>query len=204
MAILPVTELVTENSGDLVGLIALDEGVIKDDVLLPGETEKISVGVGAALAAVDNVEITQGELEAGGEVVDLCLELSLGQRGQLVEEGQDEGRVGGGHEELETSGEGPEVEEELVASGLDDLEEAGDDRWEQGDGEQVGLDHVGDEELGSLLVEAELLFEDKGVVDARGEVKDLLQCEEAEDEDNGVADLAGEARRGRPAGTGHR
>ena len=43
--------------------------------------------MGAALAAVDDKELGKGELEAGGEVVDLGLELALGQRGQLVEEG---------------------------------------------------------------------------------------------------------------------
>lgn len=62
----PVTELVGENSDNLLGLALLDEGVVDDNVLLPWETEKVGVAVSAALASINDVEFLEREVETCG------------------------------------------------------------------------------------------------------------------------------------------
>lgn len=193
VAELPVTELMSQNSCDLVGLVALDQSIVENNVLLPRQTKEVGVGVGAALAAVDDEQLVEGELEAGGQLINLGLELTLWERRELVEQGKDEGRVCGGHKDLKTGEEGPEVEEELVARLLDNLEEAGEDGRQEDDSEGVGLEHVREEEAGRLLVEAILLLQDECVVEARWKTEDLLDQEEADNEDDRVANLAREA-----------
>jgi hypothetical protein len=192
---LPVTKLVRKNSNNLLRLALLNKSIVDDNVLLPGETKEIGVGVGAALAAVDDVELVQGELEAGGKRLDLCLELAVLERRQLVEQGQDGDGVDGDHEDLEGDDEEPEVVEELVASLLDDLEEAGEEGGREDKGQELSLDEIRDEELGRLLVEAEFLLEDKRLVDGGRESKDLANGGKSQDEDDSMANLAREPRR---------
>lgn len=191
---LPVTKLVGKNGNNLLRLALLDQGIVDDNVLLPGEAKEVGVGVGAALAAVDDVELVQGELEAGGKGLDLCLELTVLEGRQLVEQGQDGDGVDGDHEDLEGDDEEPEVVEELVARLLDDLEEAGEEGGCEDKGQELRLDEVRDEELGGLLVEAKLFLEDKRLVDGGREAEDLADDGKGQDEDDGVADLAREAR----------
>lgn len=165
-------------------------------MLFPRKTKEVGIGVSAALAAVDDEEFMKRELEAGGESVDLGLELALGERGELVEEGQDEGWVGGGHEDLQAGDEKPQPEKELVTSLLNNLEEAGEDGRGDSGGDEVGLDQVAEEQSGRLLVKAVLLLQDEGVVKLRREIEDLLEGKESKDEENRVADLARESSGG--------
>ena len=51
----PVAELVRQDSDDLLGLALLDQGIINDDMLLPGQAEEVGIAVRAALAAVNDV-----------------------------------------------------------------------------------------------------------------------------------------------------
>jgi hypothetical protein len=186
---LPVAQLVGKNSDNLFSFALLDKSIVDNNVLLPGETKEIGVGVGAALAAIDDVELVQGKLEAGGEGFNTRLEVAILERGELVEQGQDGNGVDGDHEDLETSSESPEVEEELVARLLDNLEETGKNGRGEDKSQELGLEDVGDKELRGLLVEAKLFLEDEGVVDGRGERQDLVEDHEGQDKDNRVADL---------------
>ena len=153
-----------EHSDDLARLALLNERVVDDDVLLPRQAKEIRVAVSATLAPVDDVQLVQRELQALRQRLGALLELALVEGGQLVEQRQDGDRIDGDHEYLQTGGEDPEVEEKLVARALDDSEEPGEDRGREDEGEQVGLDEVGDEQLGRLLVEAVFLLEDEGVI----------------------------------------
>lgn len=190
----PVAELVSQNSEDLFRLGLFQERIVDDNVLLPREAVEEGVGVSAALATINDIQLVQGELEAGRQFIDLGLELAVLEGGELVEQGLDEGGVEGSHQELDAGSKDPGVEDKLRARLLDDLEETGEDRGHEDGREQVGLDHVGDEEAGRLLVEAKLLLEDKGAVDAGRQAEPLLDEHEGEDEDDGVRDLAREAR----------
>lgn len=173
MTKLPVTQLVRKNSNDLLRLALLNQGIVDHNVLLPGKTKEIGVGVGASLASINDVELVQRELEARGKRFNLGLELTVLERRQLVEQRQDSDGVDGDHEDLESNEEEPQVVEKLVASLLDDLEETSEERRCEDQGEGLGLDHISDKELGRLLVETELLLEHKCLVDRRGETKKL-------------------------------
>lgn len=134
-------------------------------MLLPGETKEVGVAVCTTLATINDEEFVEREVELLGEAFDVVLELSLLEGRELVEQRQNGDRVDGDHEDLETSDEEPEVVEELVTSLLDDAEETGKDWRGEDKGENVGLDHIRNEQLGSLLVETKLLLEYKRVVD---------------------------------------
>lgn len=68
----------------------------------PGEPEEVRVAVGAALRAVDLVEVLQRELEFRGESLDACAQFALGEGRQFVEQRLDDGRVQDDHGELES------------------------------------------------------------------------------------------------------
>lgn len=197
MSKLPVTKLVSKHCSNLVWGVAFNQSVVENNVLLPGQTKEVGIGMAATLATVDDEELVQRELEVGSKGVDLCLELAFGERRQLIEERQDEDWVSSGHEDLQASSKGPEVDEKLASGPLDNAEESGEDRGQDDGGDEVGLDEIGKIELGALLVESMLLFEDKGIVEARRKVEDLLEGEEREDEEDRVADLAGKPSRGK-------
>ena len=133
----PVAELVGKDSNNFFSAGLFNEGIIDHNVLLPWEAEEVSIRMGRALGAVDNVEFGKGELVAVGKLVNLGLELSIFKRGELIEEREDPDGVDGDHDELQSSSEGPEVEDEAVASGLNNLEETCDDRRDESGGEEV-------------------------------------------------------------------
>jgi hypothetical protein len=193
----PVTELVRQDSEDLIWVALLEQGIVDDNVLLPWETVEVGVGVGAALAPVDDVELLEGELELGSELLHLGLELALLEGRELVEQRQDEDGVRGDHEQLQGGGKDPEVEDEAGARLLDDLEETGEDGRGERKGQKLRLEQVGEEELGRLLVEAKLLLEHKGMIDLDRHADELLDKHKAQHKHDGVQNLAAEPL-GRP------
>lgn len=92
------------------------------------------------------------------ELVDLCLELAFLQRRQLVEQRLDKDGIRSSSKQLETGGENPQIKHKLVTSLLDNLEEGSQDGGHKHNSQQVRLDHVHNEKLGRLLVEAKLLL----------------------------------------------
>lgn len=190
----PVTELVGKDRENLIGFRFFQQSIVDDNVLLPWQTVEESIGVSAALAAVNDVQLVQGEFEPSGQFVNLGLELAILEGRQLVEQRLDEGGVQSGHQNLHGGGKDPSVKDELGASLLDNLEETSENRGHQGGSQEVGLDDIRDEQAGRLLVEAKLLFQDKGAVDLGRQTQSLLDEHEGEDEDDGVGDFAGEAR----------
>ena len=72
-----------------------NQGVEEDDLFRPGKAGEVGVGVGGALGAVDYLEFGEGEGEAGGEAFDGGFERAGGERGEFVEDGDDEDRVEG-------------------------------------------------------------------------------------------------------------
>lgn len=181
---LPVSKLVGENSNDLLSLALLNQSIEQDDMFLPGHSKEISIAVGASLAAIDDVELVQGELELSSQGLDTGLQLTLLQGRELVKQGQDGNRVDGNHEHLQTSRKHPEVEEELVTSLLDDSEESRQNRRDESDSQEVGLDQIGNKQLGGLFVEPEFLFQNEVVVDVGRERENLLDDDEGQDKDN--------------------
>ena len=201
----PVAQLVTQDGDHLLGLALLDQGIIEDDVLLPGESVKVGVAVGAALATVDDVQLLQREVEFLGQLLHTRLERTGFERRQFVEHGQNNDRVDSDGEDLHEHTEEPEVVEERVAGFLDDLEHRADDRRAQNDAQELALDHIRNPQLRRLLVEPELLLEDEGAVVRDGERQDRRDEVESENEQKRLRDFAlepsGEIRRQQePAG----
>jgi hypothetical protein len=192
VAELPVAEFVGKNGDDLVGFRLFNQGVINDNVLLPWQTVKVGVGVRASLASINDKQFLQGEVVGGSQFLNLGLEFALLEGRQLVEQGLDKDGVCGGGEELQAGSKDPEIKDKLVARLLDNLEEGSQNRGHEDNGQQVGLDHIGNKELGRLLVEAKLFLQDKCIVDACGKREKLLDNNEAENKDDGVADFARE------------
>lgn len=168
VAQLPVAELMSKDGDYLVILALLDQRIIDDDVLLPRKTEEVGIAMSAALAAIDDVEFMQWELQLLCQVLHIGLEFALLQWRQLVEEREDDNWVDGYHEHLQPGAEHPEIIEELVACLLDDRQEPKEDRRNQEEEEHVGLDQVSHEQFWSLLIETKLLLEHKCLIDARG------------------------------------
>ena len=193
MTQLPVAELVRKNRNNLLGLALLDQSVKEDNVLFPGHSEEISIAVSAPLAAINHMQLGQGELELSSQGLNACLELAFLQRRELVEKGENRNGINGNHENLHGGSEHPEIEEELISRLLDDSEESRQKRGDHYDSQEVGLDYIRDEQFGSLLVETELLFQDEMVIDVGRQRQKLLENDEAQDKNDGMRDFAGEA-----------
>jgi len=151
--------------------------------------------VRGALGAVDDLQLAEGEFEVRGEGFDAVLERAGFEGRELVEDGDNDDRVDCDGEELHSQGEGPEVEEELVAGLLDDFEEGGAQGDAEGEREALCFEHVADPEGEGLLVEAEGLFEDEVIVVAEGQGEDGLGERVGEAEEQTLGDFALEARR---------
>lgn len=82
----PVAELVGEDGLDLGGGALVEEGVVEDDLLGPGQAVEVGVRVRRALAAVDDVQVLEREAELSCEGLDARAHLAVGQLGELVEE----------------------------------------------------------------------------------------------------------------------
>lgn len=192
----PVAQFMGQDSGDLLRFALLNQGVIDNDVLLPGHAKEVSIAVCASLAAVDDEQLSQRELKLGRESFDLSLQVTGFQRSKFIEQGRDDNGPDGDHEDLETSTEQPEVVEELLASLLDNREEGSQNRRGQGHSQAHRLDLVRDIQLGGLLVETELLLQHKGVVYRGRGRNDLVDYRKGQDKDNGLGDFTSKASGG--------
>lgn len=146
--------------------------------------------MGTALAAIDDVQLRKRELELLGKVLDTSLDLTRLQRGQLVEQGQNHNGVDSDGEHLNEDTEEPKIVEERVTSLLDNLEHGADNRSSQNYTQHLSLEHVRNPELEGLLVETELLLQHERVVVRDREREDSAENIEAEDEQEGLRDLA--------------
>lgn len=73
----PVAQLVCQNCFHLFLGALFQEGVVDDNLLLPWEAGEVGIAVGASLAAIDNLEFAEWELELACQCIDTSLECSL-------------------------------------------------------------------------------------------------------------------------------
>lgn len=121
------------------------------------------------LAAIDDLEFAKWELQPLGERFDAIFQLARFERREFVEERDNQNWVDCDGAELDNECESPEVEEELIAGLLDDLEERGAERYTEGERQRLAFDEVGEEEGKGLLVEPIFLLEHEVVVVAERE-----------------------------------
>ena len=137
-----MAELVGEDRHYFLCLAFLDQGVVDDDLFLPWQAVEVGVAVGTPFATINNVQSAQWEVEPLCKCFDPGLEVPSFQRGQLVEQGQDEDRVDSDGEHLDHDAEQPEIVEELRPGDLDDLEKGADEGCSQADHQSLPLKHV--------------------------------------------------------------
>ena len=160
----PVAKLVTQHSDNLLGFGLLNQGIVDDNVLLPWQTVEVSIAVGTALAAVNDMQLLERELKLLGKLLDTGLEFTRLEGRELVEQRQNNNGVNSNGEDLEEDTEEPKVVEERGVKLLDNLKHSTDDGSAENNSEHLTLEHIRNPKLDSLLVEAELLLEHKGVV----------------------------------------
>jgi hypothetical protein len=179
-----------QDGDHLLGLALLKQGVVDNNVLLPGQTVEVSIAVGTTLAAINDVQLRERELELLGKVLNTGLDLTRLQRGQLVEQGQNSDGVDSDGEDLDEDSKEPQVVEERVTSLLDDLEDGADNWSSQNNTQHLALEHIRYPQLESLLVETELLLQHKCVVVRDRKREDSAENVETEDEQKRLRDLA--------------
>jgi len=191
-----MTQLVRQHGNNFLVLALLNQRIINNNVLLPRQPEEVGIRMRAPLASIDDVELLQGELELFGQSFNAILQRPSFERGELVEQGQDDDGVDGNHKHLQPGREHPKVKEELASRLLDNLQETGKDGRSEDESEHLGLDQIHDKDLRRLLVETKLFLQHKRVVYAPGQAEQLADGHEGEDEDNGLRDFPLERRGG--------
>ena len=161
-----------QHSNNLLRLGLLNQSIVDDNVLLPWQTVEVGITVGTALAAVNNVQLGEREVESLGQVFDTGLELTGLKRRELVEQRQNRNRVDSNGEDLEEDTEEPEVVVERAVKLLDNFKNGTDNGSSQDNSKHLTLEHIRNPELNRLLVETELLLEHKRVVVGDGQRED--------------------------------
>lgn len=179
---LPVTQLVSKNGLDLLGIRLLNQSIVDNNLLLPGQTGEVGVAVSTTLAAIDDLQFREREFETLSKSLDGDLERAGLERSKLVKQRDYDDGVDGDGEELDTESEQPKVVEELVASLLDDLQEGPAKGNTECNRKRLSLEQVGDPKTHSLLIEAELLLEDEVVVVREGQTEQGFNEGRGEDE----------------------
>ena len=73
----PMSEFVCQYANNFFRLAFLYQGVVDYNMLLPWQTVKVGVAVGASLATVDNIERIQREFQSLGQILNAALERTL-------------------------------------------------------------------------------------------------------------------------------
>lgn len=133
-------------------------------MLLPRQAIEVGVAVSTPLAAIDDVQFLERELQFLCQVLNSSLECTGFERRELVEQGKNHNGVDRNSENLNEDTEEPEVVEERVAGLLDNLEHSADDRTTQNNTQELTLKHIRHPKLDCLLVETKFLLEDEGIV----------------------------------------
>jgi hypothetical protein len=193
---LPMPELVCQHSLDLLLCALLQQRVEDDNLLLanPRKSSEVGVAVGAALAAVDDLQLRQRKLELRSQRLDTVLERSRLQWLELVEQRRNQDRVDGHGRDLHHEHEHPQVVEEVLPRLVDDGEEGAANWNAESKRESLALDHVREPELDRHLVEAKLLLEDEAVVVLKRKTRNEVYPSQHVHEEQGARDFAGEAR----------
>merc|ERR550519_631195 len=153
------------------------------------ESVEVGVAVAGPLATLNHVELVQWERDGGSKAFNLSLEFSFRHWGVFVKERCNEVRIDGHQEEGDEDDKAPEIDKEVVAAPVDNLDHASENRRLDRLGHQELFDLVHCEEACSLLVEPVILLHHKGAVDGEGEGGDGGEDGEIECEQEGGEDL---------------
>ena len=135
---------------EFISLRFFEKGVEQNDPLESEESVEVSVAVRRPLGAFDDEEFVERKLDFRGQSFDFFPQISFRQGRVLVKERGDEFRVDDHHEEGEDDDKEPEVDEEVVATPLNDLNDGGHQRKRDRLGQDERLDLILDVKSGSL------------------------------------------------------
>ena len=193
---LEVAELVGEHRQHLARAHRLEQGVEEHDPLLPEEPGEVGVAVGGATRGVHHEDAARAEADAPGQGDDPVAELALGQRGELVEERGEEGRIDPGREKAEGARDHPCPEPPRRARLLHDREDGGRDGRAEGGPEGQSFQEVQGEATQGLAVEAVLLFDDERAVEGERQLEQgAQQTQDGKEEEARRHGTAPEGRR---------
>lgn len=161
-----MSKLVRQDGNDFIRVRLLDKSIVNDNVLLPRQTIEIGVRVGTALRPINDEEVLQREFMRSSQSIDLGLEFALLKRRKLIEQGLNKDGIRRRRKELQPRSKHPQVKDELIARFLDNFQKSSQDGGHQRKRQQIRLDHVRDKQRRRLLIEAEFLFQNKGIVHA--------------------------------------
>lgn len=194
-----MTKFVTQNSNDLIRLTLLNQRVVDNNVLFPGQTEKVRIAVRTPLATVDDIQFLKRELQLPGKVLNTRLQLTRLQGRQLVEQRQDSNRIDRDGEDLNEHTKQPQIVEERVTSKLNNLKHPTDNRSTQDNPEHLALEHIRNPQLQRLLVEPELLLENERAVIRDRKRQNRTENIETEEKHQCLADFTLEPSREIPS-----
>lgn len=185
-----MAQFVAQNSDNLFWFTLLHQGVVDDNVLLPGETKEVSIAVGASLATVNRVNVVQREVKVRSKLLNASFDGARLERRQFVEHRQDNDWVDSNGKHLHHNAEQPEIVEELVSSLLNNLQECSQERTAERNSKSLTFQHIRNPKLERLLVETKLLLKDKSVVVRQRQRQNGSQQVESEEEHKSVSDFA--------------
>merc|ERR1719458_864540 len=142
--------------------------VKEDNPLELEESVEVGIAVAGPLATL-NVELVQWERDGGSKAFNLSLEFAFRHWRVFVKERRNEVRIDGHQEEGDEDDEAPEIDEEVVAAPVDNLDHTGQNRRLDRLAHQELFDLVHCKEAWGLLVEPVILLHHKGAVDGEGE-----------------------------------
>merc|ERR1719500_1496261 len=170
---------------------------VKEDNPLELE-ESVEVGIAAAgpLATLNHVELVQWERDGGSKTFNLSLEFSFRHWRVFVKERRNEVRIDGHQEEGDEDDEAPEIDKEVVAAPVDDLDHPSENWRLDRLTHQELFDLVHCEEAWGLLVEPVILLHHKGAVDGDGGEDGEVEGEQERGENLTVSSILSEGIKG--------
>merc|ERR1719339_748887 len=163
--------------------------VKEDNPLELEESVEVGIAVAGPLATLNHVELVQWERDGGSKAFNLSLEFSFRHWRVFVKERRNEVRIDGHQEEGDEDDEAPEIDEEVVAAPVDNLDHTSENWRLDRLAHQELFDLVHCKEAWSLLVEPVILLHHKGAVDGEGEGGDGGEDGEVEGEQERGEDL---------------
>merc|ERR1719507_2102432 len=143
--------------------------VKEDNSLELEESVEVGIAVTGPLATLNHVELVQWERDGGSKAFNLSLEFPFRHWCVFIKERRNEVRIDGHQEEGDEDDEAPEIDKEVVAAPVDNLDHTGENWCLDRLAHQELFDLVHCEEAWGLLVEPVVLLHHKGAVDGEGE-----------------------------------
>lgn len=149
----PVSQFMRQDCFDFAVFGFLEECIVENDFLFEeGKTGEVSIAMGAALAAVNDLQFGEREFEFGGQCFDLFTKWAGLERSELVEQWHNEDWIDGDTNDLYSKHEQPDVVEKDITSALNDPKKGAAKRNSESNAQCLTFEHVRDPETECLFI----------------------------------------------------